>query len=208
MSKICKLGELSLGCINTTSLYVDYIKRIRPAEPEADNEKMELNRIMNELKALAVILDIPVITAHQINRAGTALIDQAVRSGKGDGLKAVGREHIGSQLVADHINCLIDRIISYRIIKRHVPSSLDTFCESILHTDIQNTRIHSWSFRAPEAKGVMDLITEALQFGFITPLKDEYIDLLDDIDLNSPGSFKELVNRLFLVSKSLMSGVT
>ena len=87
------LREENLECC---ALVFDYIKRIRPAEPEADNEKMELNRIMNELKALAVILDIPVITAHQINRAGTALIDQAVRSGKGDGLKAVGREHIGS----------------------------------------------------------------------------------------------------------------
>lgn len=87
------LREENLECC---ALVFDYIKRIRPAEPEADNEKMELNRIMNELKALAVILDIPVITAHQINRAGTALIDQAVRSGKGDGLKTVGREHIGS----------------------------------------------------------------------------------------------------------------
>lgn len=87
------LREENLECV---ALVFDYIKRIRPAEPEADNEKMELNRIMNELKALSVILDIPVITAHQINRAGTALIDQAVRSGRGDGLKAVGREHIGS----------------------------------------------------------------------------------------------------------------
>ncbi len=87
------LREENLECI---ALVFDYIKRIRPAEVDADNEKMEINRIMNELKALAVIQDIPVITAHQINRAGTALIDQAIRSGRGDGLKAVGREHIGS----------------------------------------------------------------------------------------------------------------
>lgn len=87
------LREENLECI---ALVFDYIKRIRPAEVDADNEKMELNRIMNELKALAVIQDIPVVTAHQINRAGTALIDQAIRSGRGDGLKAVGREHIGS----------------------------------------------------------------------------------------------------------------
>lgn len=87
------LREENLECV---ALVFDYIKRIRPSEAEADNEKIELNRIMNELKALSVILDIPVITAHQINRAGTALIDQAVRSGRGDGLKAVGREHIGS----------------------------------------------------------------------------------------------------------------
>lgn len=77
------------------ALVFDYIKRIRPAEAQADNVKLELNRIMNELKALAVICDIPVITAHQLNRTGASVIDNAIRQGDADGIKHTGREHIG-----------------------------------------------------------------------------------------------------------------
>lgn len=77
-------------------LVFDYIKRIEPASPVKDgNVKMELNRIINELKALAVILDIPVITAHQMNRAAAATVDAATRQGKGDVNKLVGRENVG-----------------------------------------------------------------------------------------------------------------
>lgn len=76
-------------------LVLDYMKRIAPNVPIIDNKKMELDRIINELKAMAVILNIPVITAHQMNRTGASIIDNATRQGRGDGLKGVGREHIG-----------------------------------------------------------------------------------------------------------------
>lgn len=76
-------------------LVFDYIKRIRPATPQADNVKLELNRIINELKALGVILDIPVITAHQMNRTAASTVDAAARQGKGDVAKLVGRENVG-----------------------------------------------------------------------------------------------------------------
>ena len=93
------IQDLREDNMEVCALVFDYIKRIRPAIVQMDNEKMELNRIMNELKALAVILDIPVITAHQINRAGTAIMDQAVRQGKTDVAKLTGREHIGSAYI-------------------------------------------------------------------------------------------------------------
>ena len=47
------------------------------------------------MKALAVINDIPVITAHQVNRSGVAAMDQGVRLGKVDITKLSGREHVG-----------------------------------------------------------------------------------------------------------------
>lgn len=81
--------------IEVCALVFDYIKRIEPATPAADNVKLELNRIINELKALAVIQDIPVITAHQMNRSAAATVDAAVRQGKGDANKLVGRENVG-----------------------------------------------------------------------------------------------------------------
>lgn len=77
-------------------LIFDYIKRIRPATPVKDgNTKMELGRIINELKAIAVMQDIPVVTAHQMNRVAAATVDAAARQGKGDTNKLVGRENVG-----------------------------------------------------------------------------------------------------------------
>lgn len=82
--------------LEVCALVLDYVKRIAPSVPTPDNEKLELNHIGNELKALAVILDIPVITAHQLNRAAVSVMDGASRQGKADVLKLVGREHIGT----------------------------------------------------------------------------------------------------------------
>lgn len=77
-------------------LVFDYVKRIRPATPVKDGiVKMELNRVINELKALSVLQDIPVVTAHQMNRAAAATVDAAVKQGKGDVNKLVGRENVG-----------------------------------------------------------------------------------------------------------------
>ena len=89
------IQDLREDNMEVVALVFDYIKRIRPAEAVADNVKLELNRIINELKALAVILDIPVITGHQSNRAAVAAMDGAVRQGKGDVTKLIGREHVG-----------------------------------------------------------------------------------------------------------------
>ena len=82
--------------LEVCALVLDYVKRIAPSVPTPDNEKLELNHIGNELKALAVIQDIPVITAHQLNRAAVSVMDGASRQGKADVLKLVGREHIGT----------------------------------------------------------------------------------------------------------------
>ena len=73
----------------------DYLKRIRPNIPIADNVRLELDRIINEFKSIAVICDIPFITAHQLNRAAAAIVDNAIRQGKGDVTKLVGRENTG-----------------------------------------------------------------------------------------------------------------
>lgn len=77
------------------TLILDYIKRIRPAE-YAKDEKEELKNITNELKTLAIELDIPVITAHQLNRNAAGTIDAAMESNKEDLGRFVGRSNVGS----------------------------------------------------------------------------------------------------------------
>jgi len=77
------------------TLILDYIKRIRPAERGKD-EKEELKNITNELKNLATELDIPVITAHQLNRNAAAVVDAAMGSNKEDVARFVGRSNVGT----------------------------------------------------------------------------------------------------------------
>lgn len=65
------------------AVFFDYIKRVRPARVDSStmsSEKSELNVIMNEFKAIAVELDIPFITAHQLNRSGAQALDEAARN--------------------------------------------------------------------------------------------------------------------------------
>ena len=74
---------------------LDYIKRIKPAEKGKD-EKEELKNITNELKTLALSYDIPVVTAHQLNRSGAATVDAAMQSNKEDLARFLGRSNVGS----------------------------------------------------------------------------------------------------------------
>ena len=76
-------------------LILDYLKRIRPAEKGKD-EKEELKNITNELKTLALDYDIPVVTAHQLNRSGATVVDAAMQNNKEDLARFLGRSNVGS----------------------------------------------------------------------------------------------------------------
>lgn len=89
------INDLRDENLEVCALVFDYIKRIEPATPVKDNERLEIDHITNELKALSVIMDIPVITAHQLNRIGATAIDTAEKAGKSDLIKAAGRDNIG-----------------------------------------------------------------------------------------------------------------
>ena len=89
------INDLREENLEVMVLVFDYIKRIEPSVPVPDNTKIELGRIINELKALAVIQNIPVITAHQLNRSAAATVDAAARAGKADATKLAGRENVG-----------------------------------------------------------------------------------------------------------------
>ncbi len=77
------------------ALILDYIKRIRPTN-YAKDEKEELKNVTNELKNLAIDFDIPVITAHQLNRGAATSIDNALEANKEDLARFVGRSNVGS----------------------------------------------------------------------------------------------------------------
>lgn len=87
------LQDLGDDGVEVVTLVLDYLKRIRPAEP-SDSEKGELKNITNELKEVAKYFDIPVITAQQLNRTGASVVDAAMQANKDDVTKLVGRDAI------------------------------------------------------------------------------------------------------------------
>ena len=87
------IEELEEDSREVIALIFDYIKRIRPAE-KATDERIQLKNVSNELKTLAIRLEIPVITANQINRAGNMAIDAAASEGREDLARMLGRANI------------------------------------------------------------------------------------------------------------------
>lgn len=157
-------------------LILDYLKRIRPAE-KANDEKGELKNITNELKNLAQSLDIPVITAQQLNRASASVVDAALQAKKEDVTKLVGRDGVASawEIIenSDWV-CVInkevkmdteDLYLTFKMLKRRYRSSEDS--EKLRRLDY---------FNHPYEKG-------------------NEIRLIDDVDLDKPLSLMSLASQ-------------
>lgn len=89
------IEELDSDGYEVIAVVVDYIKRIKPIQ-FAKEERDQLKNISNDLRNLAVDRDIPVITAAQMNREGSAAVEQAIAKGESDVLKRMGKNNIGS----------------------------------------------------------------------------------------------------------------
>lgn len=76
-------------------LSFDYIKRILPQQRARDEKEM-LKNVTNELRQIAIDYQIPVVSAHQFNRNGLSVINNAMRDGKADLAKFLGGENVGS----------------------------------------------------------------------------------------------------------------
>lgn len=171
------IQDLRDSGLEVCAFVFDYIKRIRPNVSAADNVKLELDRICNELKAMAVILDIPVITAHQMNRSAASTVDNAVRAGKADVTKMVGRENVGSAWevieVADWA-CVLN--IEYK------PGTDDKY---LVFNVVKRRRIDS------TAGDVAKYTYLAHPFA-----KNNGLRLLDDINLDKVLSLQSLINDI------------
>lgn len=100
--------ELEEEGFETIAFFMDYLMRIRPSEYTKD-PYMDLGTVSNDFKTFAILKDIPVITASQLNREAAKIIDEGRNSKQADLIKKLGRATIG-----DSIN--IDRNIDSSII--------------------------------------------------------------------------------------------
>lgn len=85
-------------------LIQDHIKRLRSAE-QCKDLRIELGCIVNELKTLANLKQIPVITDTHLNRDAVTKLEAGASSSKADLTKLLGRSNVGeSMLMIDNID--------------------------------------------------------------------------------------------------------
>lgn len=88
------------------ALVLDYLKRIKPAE-YAKEERDELKNITNELRSLAISYDIPVITAHQLNRSALEVVSKAAEGMDNVTGKLTGAQIGGSFAIIENCDLII-----------------------------------------------------------------------------------------------------
>ena len=158
------------------ALILDYVKRIKPAE-RGFNEKEELKNITNELKTLAKKLDIPVISAQQLNRTMSGVIDAALQNNKEDVTRLVGRDGVaGAWEIIENSDVVI-------VINQETKRDTD---EVFLAFKLLKRR-----YRSSES----DEKLKKLDF-FHHPYEEgNTIRLIDDIDLPKPISLYSLATQ-------------
>ena len=92
----------------TIALFQDHIKRIKSVDKHvAGDVRLELGYVINELKILAQLKQIPIITVSHMNRDAAAKIDNASET-KTDLTRLLGRSNIGeSMLMYDNADCVL-----------------------------------------------------------------------------------------------------
>lgn len=75
----------------------DYIGRIMPVQKARDEKEM-LKHVTNELKLIASDYQIPVVTAHQLNRNALTTINSAIRDNKADLARFLGADNISTAI--------------------------------------------------------------------------------------------------------------
>jgi len=79
-------------------LLQDHIKRIRSVYKQPDI-RLELGSVVNEMKILAQLKEIPVISISHLNRDASRTIDEGVKGNKADLTRALGRSNVGESML-------------------------------------------------------------------------------------------------------------
>ena len=78
------------------AVVLDYILKIDSAKESYGDERLRLSFAGRELKAIAQNLDIPVITAMQINREGNNILESSMQENKEDIGRFIGTAQVGT----------------------------------------------------------------------------------------------------------------
>ena len=79
---------------------IDYINVIRSIDSyRASEERLRLGAIINEMKTIATDMDIPIITAGQLNRDANKKVDEAREKGNLNLLSCIDRSNLGESML-------------------------------------------------------------------------------------------------------------
>ena len=79
---------------------VDYINVIRSVDDyRASEERLRLGSIINEFKTIAATMDIPIITAGQLNRDANKKVDEQRGKGNLNLLNVIDRSNLGESML-------------------------------------------------------------------------------------------------------------
>ena len=92
--------ELEDEGFETICFMMDYLMRIRPSEFSHDLYT-DLGTTTNDFKTFAILKDIPVITASQLNREAAKIIDEGRNANQANIIKKLGRATIGDSIQID-----------------------------------------------------------------------------------------------------------
>ena len=119
--------ELEDEGFETICFIMDYLMRIRPSEYTHDLYT-DLGTIANDFKTFAILKDIPVITASQLNREAAKIIDEGRNANQANIIKKLGRATIGDSIQIDRnidgtiilvpeVNASGERFMAYKLTK-------------------------------------------------------------------------------------------
>ena len=92
--------ELSEYNYEVICYIIDYINIIRSVEPyKPSEERLKLGSVINEFKTIAAEMDIPIITAGQLNREANRKVDEARNQNIVNMLPFIDRSNLGESML-------------------------------------------------------------------------------------------------------------
>lgn len=176
--------ELAISGRETICIIQDYIERLRPSHISNVEKRNQLVEVSNGLHDLAVQLDIPIITASQLNREGVATLENAKEAGQRDVGKKVGSGNISE---------------SYGMLK-----NFDVNISIVVEYDADESRF--WlSFRTLKFRGDD---RNTIKY-FLQPFvgKDSKIQLMDDLNQDAPVYRISMVEEKEAAATNIMDTV-
>ena len=158
--------ELEEQGIEIVALIHDYLEKIKAANPQGET-RLDLGQALDELKALAIAKQIPVLTAIQLNREASKVIQAGIDCGKTDLARTLGLAHISE---------------SWGVVKNS-----DWICIIYRERLLSDNKLYLSFNRLKVRYGPDDSISY-----FNHPLKNNEFGLLEDIDLPKPLSRKQM----------------
>lgn len=133
------IEEMEDDGYETIAFFMDYLMRINPTNYIPGDNYNNLGQVVNEFKNLAIVKQIPFVTASQLNREAAKIIDEGRNRDQKDLVKRLGRATIGDSVQIDrNLDALFilvpeydtynRRYMAYRLIKHryevYVPYSI------------------------------------------------------------------------------------